>query len=64
MQKTLDKISLNKTTVAIAHRLNTIEKSDKIFVFDNGRIREKGTHDELIKLHKRYYILYKFSDLG
>jgi len=63
VQKSLDKISLNKTTVTIAHRLNTIENSDKIFVFDNGRIHEQGTHDELMKLKKRYYTLYKYSSL-
>ena len=62
VQKSLDKISLNKTTVSIAHRLNTIENCDKIFVFDNGRIHEQGTHDELMKLQKRYYTLYKFSN--
>ena len=64
VQKSLDKISENKTTVAIAHRLNTIENSDKIFAFDGGRIHEQGTHDELMKLKKRYYTLYKYSNLN
>ena len=64
VQKSLDKISSNKTTLIIAHRLNTIENSDKIFVFDNGRINEQGTHDELMKLKKRYYTLYKYSSLS
>ena len=64
VQKSLDKISSNKTTLTIAHRLNTIENSDKIFVFDNGRIHEQGTHDELMKLKKRYYTLYKYSSLS
>ena len=36
----------------------------KIFVFDNGRIHEQGTHDELMKLKKRYYTLYKYSNLS
>ena len=61
IQKTLDKLTINKTTISIAHRLNTIENSDKIFVFDNGRIYEQGTHEELMKLKKRYYILQKYS---
>ena len=61
VQKTLDKLTINKTTISIAHRLNTIENSDKIFVFDNGRIYEQGTHEELMKLKKRYYILQKYS---
>ena len=64
VQKSLDRLSINKTTVTIAHRLNTIENSDKIFVFDNGRIYEQGTHDELMNLKKRYYTLYKYSNLG
>ena len=64
VQKSLDKMSENKTTVAIAHRLNTIENSDKIYVFDNGRIHEQGTHDELMELKKRYYTLYKYSNLN
>jgi ABC-type multidrug transport system fused ATPase/permease subunit len=62
VQKSLDKLSINKTTVSIAHRLNTIENYDKIYVFDNGRIHEQGTHDELMKLQKRYYTLYKYSN--
>ena len=59
VQKSLDKISKNKTTVEIAHRLNTIENCDKIFVFDLGRIKEQGTHEELMNLKKRYYTLCK-----
>ena len=61
VQKSLDKLSINKTTISIAHRLKTIENSDKIFVFDKGRIYEQGTHEELMKLKKRYYILQKYS---
>ena len=64
VQKSLDELSNNKTTIEISHRLNTIENSDKIFVFDNGRIHEQGTHEELMKLHKRYYTLHKYSSLN
>ena len=64
VEKSLEILSQNKTTVTIAHRLNTIEKCDKIIVFDNGRIKEQGTHDELMKLQKRYYTLHKYSSLG
>ena len=64
VQKSLDELSNNKTTIEISHRLNTIENSDKIFVFDNGRIHEQGTHEELMKLHKRYYTLHKYSNLN
>ena len=58
VQKTLDDLSMNITTITIAHRLNTIKDYDKIYVFDKGRIKEQGTHEELMKLKKRYYILY------
>ena len=64
VEKSLDKISNNKTMISIAHRLNTIENYDKIFVFDKGRIYEQGTHEELMKLKKRYYTIYKYSNLN
>ena len=64
IEKSLDILSENKTTITIAHRLNTIENYDKIIVFDDGRIKEQGTHEELIKLRKRYYTFHKFSNLG
>ena len=64
VEKSLEILSQNKTTITIAHRLNTIENCDKIIVFDKGRIKEQGTHDELMKLQKRYYTLHKFSNLG
>ena len=64
IEKSLDILSENKTTITIAHRLNTIVNYDKIIVFDDGRIKEQGTHDELIKLRKRYYTFHKFSNLG
>ena len=64
IEKSLDILSKDKTTITIAHRLNTIENCDNIIVFDNGRIKEQGTHDELMKLRKRYYTLHKFSNLG
>ena len=64
IEKSLDILSKDKTTITIAHRLNTIENCDKIIVFDDGRIKEQGTHDELMKLKKRYYTLFKYSNLG
>ena len=64
IEKSLDILSQNKTTITITHRLNTIENYDKIIVFDNGRIKEQGTHDELMKLRKRYYTFHKFSNLA
>ena len=64
IEKSLEILAENKTTITIAHRLNTIENCDKIIVFDDGRIKEEGTHEELMKLKKRYYTLYKFSNLS
>ena len=64
IEKSLDILSKDKTTITIAHRLNTFENCDKIIVFDDGRIKEQGTHDELMKLKKRYYTLHKYSNLG
>ena len=57
IQKTLDEISQNRTTIVIAHRLSTIRNSDLIIVFDGGHIVEQGTHDELIKKRGRYFEL-------
>ena len=64
VQKSLDKLSANRTCVSIAHRLSTIEGCDKIFVLENGRLVEQGIHEELMKLGRKYYTLHKYSDMG
>ena len=61
IQKNIYELAKDKTSVTVAHRLNTIENSDAIFVLDHGQLSEKGTHDELIKLKGKYYTLYKYS---
>ena len=53
----------NKNTIIFIHKLNKIEKYDKIIVIDNGRIKEQGTHNELMKIKKRYYTFHKFWNL-
>ena len=45
----------------IAHRLSTIQRADQIFVVDGGTIREKGTHNELLKLRGLYSELYELQ---
>ena len=55
IQKAIDKITKNRTSIIIAHRLSTIMKADNIIVMDKGKIVEVGKHDELLKNKKGFY---------
>ena len=50
VQEALDRAQQGRTSIVIAHRLSTIRNSNVIFIFQNGVVTEKGTHDELMEL--------------
>ncbi|KAJ5653255.1 Leptomycin B resistance protein [Penicillium lividum] len=64
VQAALDKAAKGRTTIAVAHRLSTIQRADVIYVFDQGRVVESGTHGELMKLGGKYSELVNLQSLG
>ena len=62
VQKSIYELQKGRTSISIAHRLTTIINSDVIFVMQSGKIVEKGAHNELLSLQRKYYTLYKFSE--
>ncbi len=58
LQRSISKISTDRTTMIIAHRLSTIRNANRIIVLENGEIAESGTHDELVKLNRVYSRLW------
>ena len=62
IQKAIDLLIKNRTTIIIAHRLSTVKHADRIVVIDNGRITESGTHSELLQQNGTYSELVRLSD--
>jgi ATP-binding cassette, subfamily B, bacterial len=61
IQRSLDRITLDRTTIAIAHRLSTIRNAHQIYVMERGRLVEAGTHDELLALNGIYAGLWNIQ---
>ena len=64
VQDGMDKLMHGRTTFVIAHRLSTVRNSDCIMVLEQGRIIERGTHDQLIEEKGRYYQLYTGNSIS
>ncbi|MEQ8974720.1 MAG: ABC transporter ATP-binding protein [Coleofasciculus sp. C1-SOL-03] len=59
IQRSLEKITQNRTTIAIAHRLSTVRNADCIYVMDKGKLVEQGTHEELLAQQAIYAMLWR-----
>lgn len=64
VQAALDAAAQGRTTIAVAHRLSTIQRADMIYVFDQGRIVESGTHVELLRFGGKYSELVNLQSLA
>ncbi|NWG87539.1 MAG: metal ABC transporter permease, partial [Hydrogenophilaceae bacterium] len=61
IQEELRRISENRTTLVIAHRLSTVVDADEILVMEAGRIVERGRHEQLLKLNGRYAEMWRLQ---
>lgn len=59
LQRSIAKISLDRTTMIVAHRLSTVRNAHRILVFENGSMIENGTHDDLVTLNGKYAALWR-----
>ncbi len=61
MRRSLERITINRTTIAIAHRLSTIRNADCIYVMEHGKFVESGTHEELLEQEGIYALLWRLQ---
>ena len=61
IQDALEKITRGRTSIVIAHRLQTIQEADRVLVFNNGIIEELGSHEELLQVNGLYATLHKLQ---
>jgi len=61
IREALDRLLTGRTALVIAHRLSTIQHADRILVFHKGRLREQGSHQELLAERGIYYRLYQLQ---
>ena len=64
VQKGMDQLMQGRTSFVIAHRLSTVKNADCIMVLEQGRIIERGTHEQLLTEKGRYYQLYTGNAIG
>ena len=64
VQEAIDKAAEGRSTIAIAHRLSTVQKADTIYVLDGGVVVEWGRHDELLNRRGKYYEMVKSQELS
>jgi ATP-binding cassette subfamily B protein len=65
IQQALKRLMAGRTTFIIAHRISAVKDADEIIILENGRIVERGTHDQLLKLRGVYYDIFRdqYKDL-
>ncbi|MCZ8534155.1 ABC transporter ATP-binding protein [Psychrobacillus psychrodurans] len=63
IQDSLERLASNRTTIIVAHRLSTITHADNIFVIENGKVMENGSHSQLMKQRNIYHNLFQIQQL-